>query len=161
MYIFGKNFFFSEDRGKISYHGFSISRWRSNYEDSKFFPKEIESEDGFVMLQADFPGVYDMYIPVKKELVQALLNPDTANHRTKSEWDPSSGYFSVIGKLYDDAPVDYRYSTKLRYYGLGLTNYETLGYYLTKMYFNGVNKFLRANLADYEYFTSVIHANLF
>ena len=159
MYTYGKNLFFSEDRGKVSYHGFSISRWKSNYDDSKFFPKEIESEDGFVMLQADFPGVYDMYIPVKKELVQALLNPDTANHRTKDEWDPSSGYFSVIGKLYDDAPVDYRYSTRLRYYGLGLTNYETLGYYLTKMYFNGVNKFLRANLADYEYFTSVIHTN--
>ena len=159
MYTFGKNFFFSEDRGKISYRGFSISRRRSNYEDSIFFPKEMESEDGFVMLQADFPGVYDMYIPVKKELVQALLNPDTANHHTKDEWDPSSGYFSIIGKLYDDAPVDYRYSTKLKYYGFGLTNYETLGYYLTKMYFNGVNKFLRANLADYEYFTSVIHAN--
>lgn len=159
MYTYGKNLFFSEDTGKVSYRGFSISRWKSNYEDSKFFPKEIESEDGFVMLQADFPGVYDMYIPVKKELVQALLNPDTANHCTKDEFDPSSGYFSVIGKLYDDAPVDYRYSTRLRYYGLGLTNYETLGYYLTKMYFNGVNKFLRANLADYEYFVSVIHAN--
>lgn len=161
MYTYGKNLFFSEDTGKVSYRGFSISRLESNYEDSKFFPKEIKSEDGFVMLQADFPGVYDMYIPVKKELVQVLLNPDTdtANHRTKDEFDPSSGYFSIIGKLYDDAPVDYRYSTGLRYYGLGLTNYETLGYYLTKMYFNGLNKFLRANLADYEYFTSVIHAN--
>ena len=153
MYTYGKNLFFSEDRGKVSYHGFSISRWRSDYDNPKFFPKEMESEDGFVMLQADFPGVYDMYIPVKKELVQALLNPDTANHRTKDEWDPSSGYFSVIGKLYDDAPVDYRYSTKLRYYGLGLTNYETLGYYLTKMYFNGVNTYPRTNLADHEYFT--------
>ena len=56
MYTYGKNLFFSEDRGKVSYHGFSISRWRSNHDDSKFFPKEMESEDGFVMLQADFPG---------------------------------------------------------------------------------------------------------
>ena len=100
-----------------------------------------------------------MYIPVKKELVLALLNSSRINECTQDNYDPDSAYFSIIGKLYDDAPVDYRYSTRLRYYGLGLTNYETLGYYLTKMYFNGVNKFLRANLADYEYFTSVIHAN--